>query len=60
MGYTDKHGRPELVAQPFIKKGASNWRVVDDSEVEEDQASDEAAAAGTGTTPKPTPGPTPA
>lgn len=59
MGYTDKHGRPELVAQPFIKRGASSWRVVDDSAVEKDQTQDEPATT-TDPTPEPTPGPTPA
>lgn len=28
MGYTDAHGRPELVAQPFIKRGAAVYRTV--------------------------------
>lgn len=42
MGYTDKHGRPELVAQPFIYKGAAEARVVDTSDVDEDETVDEA------------------
>lgn len=57
MGFTDKHGRPELVAQPFIAKGTADWRVVDTSEVEEDQEPDEPTAAGTDDS---TAGPTPA
>lgn len=59
MGFIDKHGRPELVAQPFIKKGTSNWRVVDTSEVEEDQEPDEPTTAADGESDRPT-GPTPA
>lgn len=42
MGYTDKHGRPELVAQPFVYKGAAEARVVDTSDVDEDETVDEA------------------
>lgn len=57
MGFTDKHGRPELVAQPFIAKGSASWRVVDTSEVVEDQEPDEptAAAGGDDSTSGPTP-----
>lgn len=29
MGYTDKHGRPELIAQPFISRGTADPRVVE-------------------------------
>lgn len=28
MGYIDAQGRPELIAKPFIKKGAASGRVV--------------------------------
>ena len=60
MGFTDKHGRPELVAQPFIAKGTADWRVVDTSEVEEDQEPDEpTTTAGADDSDRPA-GPTPA
>lgn len=29
MGYTDAQGRPEWIAQPFIKKGTAASRVAD-------------------------------
>lgn len=58
MGFTDKHGRPELVAQPFIAKGTAGWRVVDTSGVAEDhEAHEPTTAAGTDDS---TSGPTPA
>jgi hypothetical protein len=28
MGYTDSQGRPELVAQPFIKQGSASYRTI--------------------------------
>jgi hypothetical protein len=28
MGYTDSQGRPELIAQPFIKQGSAGYRTV--------------------------------
>jgi hypothetical protein len=28
MGYTDSQGRPELVAQPFIKQGSASYRTM--------------------------------
>lgn len=46
MGYTDKHGRPELVAQPFVYKGAAAARVVDTSDVDEDETVDAATQEG--------------
>lgn len=29
MTWTDKHGRPELIAQPFVYQGAARARVVE-------------------------------
>lgn len=46
MGYTDSHGRPELVAQPFIKKGVAAARVVDTSEVDDSEETEQATTAG--------------
>jgi hypothetical protein len=28
MGYTDKQGRPELIAKPFISRGPATYRTV--------------------------------
>lgn len=58
MGYIDAHGRPELVAQPFIAKGAAAARVVDTSEVDdtEETATDDGEQA----TPTDNDDPTPA
>lgn len=36
MGYTDAQGRPEWIAQPFIKKGSAAARVLDTSGVVDD------------------------
>jgi hypothetical protein len=43
MGYTDSKGRPEIIAQPFIAKGTTDWRVIeepDDAGADSDENSD--------------------
>lgn len=47
MGYTDKHGRPELIAQPFIKKGVADARVVEAGDEGEDQVEQQEPLVGT-------------
>lgn len=37
MGYTDAQGRPEWTAQPFVKKGTAQGRVVPPELVDEQE-----------------------
>lgn len=60
MAFTDKHGRPEIFAQPFISKGLASARVVDTSEVEEDQEHEEPTRARVDESSDETSGPSPA
>lgn len=60
MGYTDAHGRPELVAQPFIAKGAAAARVVDTSDVDDTEETAAATDDGDQATPTDNDDPTPA
>ncbi|MGH3974106.1 MAG: hypothetical protein ACRDS9_12405 [Pseudonocardiaceae bacterium] len=45
MGYTDSKGRPEIIAQPFIAKGTTEWRVIEEPD---DAGADSDETAGNG------------
>ena len=48
MTYTDRNGRPEIIAEPGLKSGSAAYRIEPPSAVADETQRDEAAGASTG------------